>query len=265
MPDVLTDTEKQNAMPAETLVAPDPPAAESDKPDGGKPAGEAPEPQEGEPEGQRPKKGGWIRRIERLESQNDELVRQNAELMKLLAGKPAGEPAQPKDGKPQPANFQTYEDYVEALADWKLEQRMASVDQRVSQSTVEAQYDAKAEESRKLHPDFDEVLAENGNIDIHPDVRRAVLEADNGPEVAYYLASNPEIAESLLSMSLHRAIGKIGAISASLSKPQPPARKPRSAAPAPIEPVGGAPATAHGDPSKMSVAEYRKWRDSQAS
>src|SRR5206468_5111195 len=80
------------------------------------------------------KKGGFQRRIDKLNAAKA-AAQQEADYWKRLAlEKGAGEPkkdqvdskapatAQSNEGKPNPDNFDTHAEYVEALTDWKTEQ-----------------------------------------------------------------------------------------------------------------------------------------------
>lgn len=260
MPELLTDSEKQAIEAQETPVVEETPIVAEAAPAAGA------EPKQDEPEHK--KKGGFVRKIERLETQNELLERQNRELMERLAARPAETASQPTaDGqKPKLESFKTYEDYVEALTDWKISQKAAVLTEAHAQDAVAESYAKQTEASRKQHPDWDEVFAENSDIEIHPEVHQTIVEHDNGSEIAYYLAKNPEVAESMARMSVRRQIAEVGRISAVLERSDAPAPvKPRTAAPAPITPVSGGSTSATPDPGKMTMAEYRKWFEGRQS
>ena len=264
---LLTDSEKDAiaAQPAPVVEEVKPPVVAAEA------AGEKTEEVQGDEPEEKKKKGGWVRKIERLEAQLEESDRRYQEALDRLAGKTAGTETAPPvaDGsKPKLENFKTYEEFNEALVDWKIAQRDAAKDQHQTATTLEGRYNQSVEITKAAHPDYDEVMNENADvvIDTNPqrvaDIKQAIYEMDNGSEVVYHLAKNPEIVEDLKRMSIHRAIAELGRISASLDVSSAPApKKTRSAAPAPITPVSGATATTPGDPSKMSPAEYRKWRE----
>lgn len=265
MPELLTDSEK-TALEAQAETA----ALEAEKQKKTEEAEAAPAAGEEIKQDEEPrhKKGGFIRKIEKLETQNELLARQNQELMERLAGKSAdAAPVPATDGaKPKLDDFKTYEDYIEALTDWKIAQKAAVISEAQTQDVVAARYAQQAELSRKAHPDWDEAFAESGDIEIHPEVQQTIVEHDNGSEVAYYLAKNPELAQDLARMPLRRQIAEIGRISAVLERSEAPAPvKPRTAAPAPITPVSGGSTTTQVDPSKMSMKEYRAYREAMES
>jgi hypothetical protein len=249
MAELLTDSEKQAIEAKETPVVEETTVVAEAAPAAGE------EPKQDEPEHK--KKGGFVRKIERLETANELLERQNRELMERLAARTAETATEPvADGqKPKLENFKTYEDYVEALTDWKIDR-----------DVVAKGYAEQIEKSRKLHPDWDDVFAENGDIMAFNETHQAIREHEMGSEIVYYLLKNPDIAKKLAKMSVFRQVAEVGRISAVLERSETPAPvKPRTTAPAPITPVSGGSTSATPDPSKMSVAEYRKYREAQAS
>lgn len=231
-------------------------------------AGETTENQETE---QKHKKGGWQRKIEKLEAQLEAEKSQRQELLDRLAGKPAEKTVEATagDDEPELAKFDTYEKYVKALTSWtvrqeakKFTEQQASADIADFQKEVAREFSVKVEGFKEAHPDYDDVLA--ADVPIYQGVQQAIMEMDNGPEVAYFLGKHPDIASKMMEMSPAKAIAEAGKISAQLTKPETPVtKKPVSNAPAPIRPVGGGSAITHtGEPGKRSLQQYRQLRES---
>lgn len=223
-------------------------------------------------------KGGFSKRIDKLTARNYQLEKERqsfldeiAEVKRLLAGKEA--PAKPPaSDKPTPDKFQTYEDYVEALADWKSEQKVSKAleerETKVKQQEQEAQtkatfdsYNKRVSEFRGEHDDFDEVVGRD-DISIPQSVQLAIVEMDNGPEVAYYLGQNPEEAEKLLDLSPIKAIIAVGQIAATLTKDSPEPR-PVSRAAAPVKPVGSSSTRSSVSLEELPQREYNRIRNEQ--
>lgn len=260
MPELLTDSENQAIEAQETPVVPETPVVAEAAPAAGA------EPKQDEPEHK--KKGGFVRKIERLETQNELLERQNRELMERLAARPAETASQPAaDGqKPKLESFKTYEDYVEALTDWKISQKAAVLTEAHAQDVVADSYAKQVELSKEKHPDWDEAIAENGDMMAFNETHQAIREHENGSEIFYYLMKNPEAAKKLEKMPVLRQIAEVGRISAVLERSDAPAPvKPRTAAPAPITPVSGGSTSATPDPGKMTMPDYRKWFEGRQS
>jgi hypothetical protein len=150
-------------------------------------------------------------------------------------------------GKPSPDKFGSYDEYVEALADWKADQRVAESfkrrDAERSQAAEARAAEAKAQawherqsNFREATPDYDAVVGKS-SVHVAPHVVDTLLDSDSGPELAYHLAKHPETVRRINELSPLAAAREIGRIEASLSTPAAPREKPASKAPAPITPA----------------------------
>ena len=238
----------------------------------------APETTEETPESKGPKKkGGFQKKIDRLVSRTTELEseleaerRATAELRARLDGK--SETKQPEQsvpaGKPQPGQFSTVEEYVDALTDWKLAQKEAKEAQEAA-AEIERE-DSKAyarglAEIRAEHEDFDEVVGQS--LPIADGVITAIRKLPNGPEVAYFLGKNPDVCEALAEDDWMVAIAKVGQISAELSKGQSNSQATptqRTVPPKPVRPVGGASSRSSITLDQLSGADYVRVRNAEA-
>jgi hypothetical protein len=99
------------------------------------------------------------------------------------------------------------------------------------------------------YEDFQELIESDG-LKISPVMRDAILEADNRVEISYFLGKNPKEAARISRLTPIRQVAEIARIEDKLNAKAPPTKKP-SAAPAPVEPVGGT-ATVTTDFSKIS-------------
>ena len=149
--------------------------------------------------------------------------------------------------KPNPDKFGSYDEYVEALADWKADQRVAESfkrrDAERSQAAEARAAEAKAQawaerqsEFREATPDYDAVVGKSA-VQIAPHVVDTLLDSESGPELAYHLAKRPETVKRINALSPLSAARELGRIEATLSNPAAPQIKPASKAPAPITPV----------------------------
>ena len=149
--------------------------------------------------------------------------------------------------KPNPDKFGSYDEYVEALADWKADQRVAESfkrrDAERSQAAEARAAEAKAQawaerqsEFREATPDYDAVVGKSA-VQIAPHVVDTLLDSESGPELAYHLAKRPETVKRINALSPLSAARELGRIEATLSNPAAPQVKPASKAPAPITPV----------------------------
>jgi hypothetical protein len=144
-------------------------------------------------------------------------------------------------GAPKLEQFQTVDEYEAAAAKFHREQALRDYQQQqvhaVQQREVErlnAEWEKKAERGASKYDDFDTVVGDLKPINA---VAVALMEADNGDEIAYYLMKHPAEFQRIAAMpivSQVRAIGKLEVKLASEEKPKTPSK-----APAPITPVTG--------------------------
>lgn len=173
---------------------------------------------------------------------------------------------QPQTAKPTVDQYQTYEDYLEALSDWKVEQRLVSERAEAEKRQAEEAnrrktqtYIERAESARSKYEDYDHV-AHGGHWSPTEEMKESILESDYGPDIAYYLGSNPEEAQRISRLSSSAQHRELGKLEARLSMPAP---KPKpTKAPEPIKPAG-VKAKADKDPSEMSDSEFAEWRRKQ--
>ena len=163
-----------------------------------------------------------------------------------------------------PEQFASNEDYVEALADQRAEQKIAEREQRKQQAEILETYHDKEEEVRAKYDDFEQV-AYNPNLTITTVMAQSIQASDNGPEVAYHLGANPREAERISRLSPIMQAKEIGKIEAQLTA-NPPIKK-TSNAPAPISPVSarttGSPAYDTTDPRSIKSMSTSEWIEAE--
>lgn len=142
-------------------------------------------------------------------------------------------PSPPAD-LPPVEQFESPEAYAEALAYRKAEELLAQREQAKQQAAVLESYHEREEQAREKYEDFEQV-AYNPNLRITNVMAETIQASDIGPDLAYYLGSNPKEAERISRMSPLLQAKEIGKIEAKLND-DPPVRKTTSA-PAPIKPV----------------------------
>lgn len=154
-------------------------------------------------------------------------------------------PAIPQNSKPQVDQFDTYEDFVEALTDWKVETReadkQAAAEQRKMQEkrqTVEEANASRIEAAKTVYDDYDEVTGNLNGIMVPAVTIEAMQESELSAELFYYLGQNIEEAKKLQTLSVPAQLREIGKIEAKLEK-KPLEVKRVSQAPTPIKPTGG--------------------------
>jgi len=145
----------------------------------------------------------------------------------------ARQPAQPTHDL-SPDQFDTYEDYADALAERKAEELVARRETAQQTQALQEQYYEREETARDKYDDFDQV-AYNPNLPVTDVMAQSIQASDVGPDVLYWLGTNPKEANRISRLGPILQAKEIGKIEASLTS-APPVRK-SSTAPAPIAPV----------------------------
>ena len=248
-------------QPGETTQTPAPDASAKPETQEAKPDAN----EEAEPKHPLPR--GVQKRIDRL---TRDKYRLQAELEVARRQTPQAE-AQPKPatGEPKADQYKSYEEYLEARAEWKAEQRvekrlgeLRETAQRragqAEQEKLQAQWEKRVGEALATYDDFEEV-ALSPEVPISEPMMAAILRSPKGADVAYHLGKNLDLAAQIAGLDPISAAIRIGEIAATLARPNP---KKTTGAPPPINPVGGSARTTK-DPSQMTDAEFAAWRREQ--
>jgi hypothetical protein len=239
-------------------------------------------------------RGGFQAKIDRLIKQTATLEEQLAterrekEELKAKGGSAAvTKTEQSADGEPQRENFTTEAEYIRAITRWEVKQELKAEREAEEKKTYEAQvnearskYNSRMIALQAENEDYKELMSQDIKI---PTVLETpiTLEMDNGPEVAIYLAQNPEFCEELLKMTPSKAIAEAWKISEKLAagksdegeteeeeeeEDEPEeikvevAAKPKAKAPAPIRPVSGGTSRSTVPLGQADFQAYKKLR-----
>ena len=132
------------------------------------------------------------------------------------------------------------------------------------QSQVLESYHDKEEEARSKYDDFEQV-AYNPKLPITEVMAETIRSSDVGPELAYYLGTNPKDADRISRLTPLAQAKEIGKIEAKLASDPPMKRT--SSAPAPISPVTarstGSPAYDTTDPRSTKTMTDSQWIEAE--
>ena len=187
------------------------------------------------------KKTGSQRAREAAQREREARIRAEAQLEALktqLGGKQ--EPTIPvPTGKPKPEDFDTQEAFLDALSDYKVEQKLADREQKQRVAERTNAWESQKEAARAKYYDFDEVF--NDAPMPVPVVAGAMLKHPAGVEIGYYLAKNPTDYRRIQALTDPVEIGfEMAAIAARIAPDKP---KSASNAPKPPVPVTAPPVT----------------------
>ena len=164
--------------------------------------------------------------------------------------------------------------YTEAVADYASKTAITEDRARQAQAREAAE---KAESARKFKEQADKIEGfeeklRGVNVWFPNAVLEYITESDDGPQIAVYLADNPEAADRISKLRPIKAIAEIGKLVKGFQRPtEPPKPAPvapqvaeRGGAPPPITPVSGTGSgTVQTDPAKMSFRELREYERSK--
>jgi hypothetical protein len=130
--------------------------------------------------------------------------------------------------------FESPEAYAEALAMKRAEEMLQQRDLQKQKAAIEDSYAEREEEVRTKYDDFDQV-AYNPQLRVTDVMAETIKSSDMGPDLAYWLGSNPKEAERISRLSPLLQAREIGKIEAKITAE--PFQKKTSSAPEPIRPV----------------------------
>ena len=176
------------------------------------------------------------RRYEKdLQAEREQRIRLEERLAKA-------EPAHKKDNEePTIDKFDNFDDYVSAKAEYiaskKIESTLTEREQRQAAEKAEAAQKQTVEGWNKRVaaadiPDFHDVVAAS-DVPMTSIMQQAIMESENGPKLAYHLATNPADAERIAGMTPIGAVRALTLIEEGLKKPVAVSK-----ATPPITPVG---------------------------
>lgn len=120
-----------------------------------------------------------------------------------------------------------------ALKRYQEEQQTQTIKQAETQ--LVKSWESKASKADSKYDDFDEVV---GELTPTSPLNIAIMQAENGDEIAYFLGKNMDEARRIAALDPIAAVREIGRLEAKLLA-EPPKNKEPSKAPAPIVPLSG--------------------------
>lgn len=160
--------------------------------------------------------------------------------------------------------YDSVDEYAEALAYQKAEQLLAKREaDRQKFDLVEA-YQDREDEARNKYEDFEQV-AYNPKLPITASMAEAIQESEVGPDVAYYLGSNPREADRISRLSPLSQAKEIGKIEAKIASA--PVLRKTTSAPPPIAPISGrgagSPSYDTTDPRSIKNMSASEWIEAE--
>jgi hypothetical protein len=189
------------------------------------------------------------------------------------AERPAAAPQYDATKGPQLAEFDNYEDWVDARAEWKAEQKW----QRIQAESAEVVAKQKHEQAVRAHserieafaaktPDYRERIQEAARLPVSVAMEAAIIASDHGPAIAYFLATHPEEGARLALKTrsvpasaadfVRDTLEALVVNASQTASTGPVAGGHRPNVPAPIKPVGAAPVVSDPPIEDLPIDEY---------
>lgn len=200
------------------------------------------------------RRNGFKKRIDKLNSKlsakEQEVEYWKAEAFKKQAPQDAdNKPIQKEamaDKKPKADDFDSHDKYVEALTDWKMDQRDQLRDAKQKEIEIKTDqqkrfeaHQGRVKEFAEAHDDFKEVIAELGDYRVSPAVEALIIDSDLGAEVLYELAKDQNELDRLCSLPPLAAAREFGKYEMRFDKSSEPEKKEvKKSKPAPLKTVG---------------------------
>lgn len=193
---------------------------------------------------------------------------QEIEFLKSLAFKDKdAESAQPvtpavqnnQVGKPQLADYESIEDYTEAVTEWKLEQKLQAREAQKSVNRVQQAFDTRVAEFQKTVPDYQEAVKDILPFVNDPELVQLALESEVGPEMLYQLANNDAELDRFAKMSKARKLAYLANQETAIINRKSVSK---TVAPAPITKVTANSASEKSS-NEQSYAEWKAAREAQ--
>ena len=172
----------------------------------------------------------------------------------------------PTTGAPKVEDFSDIEAYgaakdkfgrEQAIKEYQAQQQAET--SKAAQAKMAQDWDAKTAKADAKYEDFDEIV---GDLKPNTPWAMAIMQADNGEDIAYYLGKHIKEATVIVAMDPMSQIRAIGKLEAKLLA-EPPKPKAAPGAPAPITPVHGTGSGEAGIKEGMSYKDFVKQRNKQ--
>ena len=161
---------------------------------------------------------------------------------------------------PAADDFESASAYADALADQRAQELLNKREAAKAQAELLDAYHDREEEARGKYDDFEQV-AYNPKLPVTDAMAQTIQASEIGPDVIYWLGSNPKEAARISALPGLLQAREIGKIEAKLAT-NPPVKR-TSTAPAPIAPVAarasGSPAYDTTDPRSTKTMSTSEW------
>lgn len=148
----------------------------------------------------------------------------------------AQEKAQPQTADVKPEQFASTDEYVEALAERKAQEKLHAQAENRRIAEAEEKFSQAEEAAREKYDDYEDVVTRNYGLHLTPLMADVIKQSDIGADIAYHLGSHPKESDRIAKLPPLLQAKEIGKLEAKLVNAPPEPTK-LSKAPPPISPV----------------------------
>ena len=166
-----------------------------------------------------------------------------------------------------PENFNSTEEYLDALAEAKAQEKIRQKQEQEKQQTIRKSYESRVEKAIEKYSDYEQV-AHSNDVRITNEMASFIMDSDVGPEIAYFLGKNPEESYRIADLPPLQQAREIGKLEAKLiaNPPAAPTKK-VSSAPDPIKPIATSSSKAGKyettDPRSVDTMSVSEWIEAE--
>jgi hypothetical protein len=154
--------------------------------------------------------------------------------------------AKEEDKPPERTQFDSYEEFLDAKADYRGrkagEKESIRLDHKNQENKIVEEHQKIFSNFqtnlREKYPDIDDRIETISDITMPEIVLQAIAESDVGPDILSHFSDNPKECERIAAFSPSKAVREIGKLEARFEVKTEPKKTP-SKAPIPINPGGG--------------------------
>lgn len=220
--------------------------------------------------GEEKHKGGFQRRISELTQRWREAERRSDQLLELIAQqREAAKPVEPELPTLEAVGFDESK-YQQSMIEYAKAQARAEAKAEIQSWQQQQRETSKVETFKSREQSFAETTADYADVVYAPDVpisrdmAEVIRESEVGPQLAYHLAQNRDLARAIHDLPPLAAARELGKLEARLAeKPKPAPRVVSQAPPPPPKIEATEPDAVEKDPIRMTDAQFAKWRARQ--
>jgi hypothetical protein len=200
------------------------------------------------------------KRIDQLTYERRKAEQERDRVLTLLEKTIPGKEKEPE--VKEPTEFKDIEEYTDYLVEKKLAEKINQANQKAQKDAVQARleenvanFKTRTEKFAVEHEDFYDKV-NDPSLRVSDAMTDALIEAENGPAIAYWLAENPAELAKINQMSEFNQVMALGRIDAKFSSGSTDVAKKGSSAPAPIKPLKGGASMEDGPSDKDDIKTW---------